>query len=80
MSLDGQCLDQALDDGASLGAHFVVRRVLNGMIHQYISRAVHTERLPLNLGGLGKFAGSDGNGGKALDLEPYGVVQTARRA
>ena len=78
--LDGQRRDHGLDDGARLGAHFVIRCILDGVIHQDIARAVHAQRLALDLSGLGEFTGGDGDGGKALNFEPYGVVQTARRA
>jgi hypothetical protein len=50
------------------------------MVDQQVARTLHAQRPALDLGGLGELAGGDGDGGKALDLEPYSVVQTARRA
>jgi hypothetical protein len=50
------------------------------MIDQQVARALHAQRLALDLGGLGELTRGDGDGGEPLDLEPYSVVQTARRA
>ena len=76
----GDRRDDRFEDGARLFTHFLVRRVLDRVIDQEIARLLHAQRLALDLGGLGELAGGDGDGGKPLDLEPYSVVQTARRA
>ena len=72
--------DDRFEDGTGLTAHFLVVSVLDRVIHQHVAGALHAQRLALDLGGLGELAGGDGDGGKPLDLEPYSVVQTARRA
>ncbi len=63
-----------------LGAHLIIGGILNRVIDQKVARISHAERLALNIGGLIKLARRNGDGGKTLDLKPYSVVQTARRA
>ena len=64
----------------SLGAHLVIGGILDRVIDQEIAGIIHTQSAALDIGGLIEFARGDRDGGETLDLEPYSVVQTARRA
>lgn len=75
-----QRLQNGVMDRPSFAAHFIVGRILDRMLDQKIARIAHAERLALRICGLIEFAGRDRDRRKALDFEPYSVVQTARRA
>lgn len=67
-------------DGFRFVAHFIICGVLDRMFHQDVSRISHPKRISLSISRFVELARSDRHGGKPLNLEPYSVVQTARRA